>query len=287
MKKFNNKMFESIKGALNDNKSANSNYSEILRCSPGNTYTVRLVPYLEDTAKTFFHYYNHGWTSFATGQYVQALSLQTFGDRDPIAEERFRLSRMGTEEEKAKAAELRRAEKWLVSVYVVDDPTNEDNNGKVKIFRYGKQIQKIIDEAIEGEDAEEFGARIFDMGPDGVNLKIKVDKQGEYPSYTSSRFTTVGKLNLSDDEIEEVHKSAFDLETVFPAKTVDELKEMFAEHFTCADTDEGTDDSDDTPKPEPKPEPKAKKQPAMKTEKKSDESVLEDDEIEKLLEGIN
>ena len=35
--------------------------------------------------------------------------------------------------------------------------SNPDNNGKVKILRYGKQLQKIITEAIEGEDAEEFG----------------------------------------------------------------------------------------------------------------------------------
>ena len=59
----------------------------------------------------FFHYYNHGWNSFATGQYVQTLSPQTFGERDPIAEERFKVLRTGSEEEKEKMRKNTRREK--------------------------------------------------------------------------------------------------------------------------------------------------------------------------------
>ena len=199
----------------------------------GNTYTVRLLPYAKNPSNTFFHYYNHGWNSFATGQYVQTLSPQTFGERDPIAEERFKILRTGSDEEKEKVKAVRRLEKWLVNVYVVDDPSNPDNNGKVKILRYGKQLQKIITEAIEGEDAEEFGPRIFDLGAEGVSFKIKVEQQGDFPTYVSSRFTSAGKLDLSEDDQKDIYDGAFDLTEVFTLKSYDDLKEMFNEHYHC------------------------------------------------------
>ena len=95
-----NSMFASIKDSLAKPTQSSNSTSNILRLKTGNTYTVRLLPYTPEPSKTFFHYYNHGWNSFATGQYVQTLSPQTFGERDPIAEERFKVLRTGSEEEK-------------------------------------------------------------------------------------------------------------------------------------------------------------------------------------------
>lgn len=236
MSAFNNSMFQSIKAALSKSDSEGSGsatYNEIIKTTPGNTYTVRLLPFSPDPKNTFFHYFIHGWTSFATGQYVQTLSPMTFGERDPIAEERFRILRTGTEDEKEKAKAIRRSEKYLVNVYVIDDSGNPENNGKVKILRYGKQLHKIIMEAIEGEDAEEFGPRIFDLGTNGVNFKIKCENQGEYPTYVSSRFTSSGKLNLNEDEQRKIYNGVFDLTKVFTVKSQDELKQMLDEHYHC------------------------------------------------------
>ncbi len=233
MSAFNMSMFESIKGALASSNEGKSKFSEIMQTKPGNTYTVRLLPDGKSPADTFFHYYNMGWNSFATGQYVQALSPQTFGERCPINEERFRLSRTGSDEEKEKASALRRTEKWLVNVYVVDDPTNPENNGKVKMLRYGKQIQKIITEAIEGEDAAEFGARIFDLSDEGVSFKVKCEQQGDYPTYVSSRFTSAGKLNFTEEQQNEIYGQTHTLKETFPIKSTDELTEMLNEHFHC------------------------------------------------------
>jgi hypothetical protein len=245
-------MFQSIKDALASSESKGSaTFNEIMPTKVGNTYTVRLLPYAKDPSKTFFHFYNHGWNSYATGQYVQTLSPQTFGERDPISEERFRVLRTGSEEEKEKMKVIRRLEKWLVNIYVVDDPANPDNNGKVKILRYGKQLQKIITEAIEGEDAEEFGPRIFDLGSDGVSFKIKVEQQGDFPTYVSSRFTTAGKIDLSEDEQKDIYDKGFDLSEVFILKSFDELKDMLNEHYYCK-TGEAAPQSAATPaEPEP------------------------------------
>ena len=271
-------MFQSIKDALatSDNKGS-AKFNEIMPTKSGNTYTVRLLPFAKDPSKTFFHYYNHGWTSFATGQYVQALSPQTFGERDPIAEERFKVLRTGSEEEKEKMSAVRRLEKWLVNVYVIDDPTNPDNNGNVKILRYGKQLHKIITEAIEGEDAEEFGARIFDLGSEGVNFKIKVEQQGDYPTYVSSRFTPAGKIDLSEDEQKGIYEGAHDLTEVFTLKSYDELKDMFNEHYYCRTDEPAPTPTTSAPVPSETP---AEPEPAVV----SNDTVEED--IDELLKDL-
>ena len=231
---FTSSMFQSIKSALaKDESSTNSSFRDIMKLEPNKTYTVRLLPNVKQPEKTFFHYFMHGWTSFATGQYVQALSLQSFGERDPISEERYKILRLGTDEEKKKAETVTRGEKWLVNVYVIEDPTNPDNNGTVKMVRYGRQLAKIIDSAINGEESKDLGQRIFSLGADGCNLKIKVEKQGEFPTYVSSKFAFPSDLKLSESKINELYTSIHDLERVVGVKTRDELVEMWNEHFLC------------------------------------------------------
>ncbi len=231
-------MFDSIKSALAaDNDSNKSAIGDILKTPPGNTFTVRLLPYGKDPSKTFFHYYQHGWNSFATGQYTSAISLQSFGERDPIAEERYKILRTGTEEEKEKAKAIMRSEKWLVNVYVVNDPVNPENNGKVKMLRYGKQIHNIIMDAIEGEDAADLGPRIFDLGPNGVSFRVKVEKQGDYPTYVSSKFAMPGAIDgLDGEDHKSIYDGVFDLSSVFPVKSADELKTMMDEHYFVRDS---------------------------------------------------
>ena len=246
MKQFNSSMFDSIKGALASQESK-SNFSDILTMKPGNTYTVRLLPNVETPSDTFYRYFNVGWESFATGQYVQYVSPTTFEERDPILENRFKIYKHGSESDKAKVTKVKRGEKWLINAYIVDDPTDADNNGKVKMLRYGKQVDKIIREAIDGEDSVEFGGRIFDLSPDGCNFKIKVEKQGEYPTYVSSRFTTAdGDLKLSDDQIEKIYGGGFDLSSVFQIKSFEDLEAMWTEHFLVSGSN-NTEDKPDQP----------------------------------------
>lgn len=240
MSKYNlTSMFDSIKEALTSQDNKQGGLQDILQLKPGNTYTVRLLPNTKNPKQSLFHHFTHGWNSLASGKYVSAISPTTFGERDPIAEERYKVLRTGTEEEKEKMKAIRRAEQWLVNVYVIDDPSKPENNGKVKILRYGKQLGNIINSAISGDEAEEFGMRVFDLSKEGVNFKIKVEKQGDYPVYTSSRFTSVGKdLGLSGTKQDEILETTHDLENVFRVKTEDELKQMLDEHFYCKSADD-------------------------------------------------
>lgn len=263
-----NAAFQSIKKALEADKSTGG-AGDFLKTEVGNTYTVRLLP-AKDPAKTFFHHFVHGWTSYASGEYVSALSLQTFNQRDPISEERYRILRTGDDAAKKKAETIRRAEKWLVNVYVVNDPVKPENNGTIKILRYGKQLHTVIQDAIDGESAADFGEKIFDLSANGVNLKIKVEKQGEFPSYVASKFSMPAAIpGLTDEKIAKISEGVFDLTGVIASKSVDELKLMLAEHFHCNVVKDEVAASD---------KPKAAKPASVPTDA--------DDEVEKLLAGL-
>ena len=227
-------MFAQIKSALTKAPEQNSKYREILKCEVGNVYTVRILPNVEEPAKTFFHYYTHAWESFSTGQFMSMVSPTTWGGKDPIAETRYSLYKHGNKDEKAKASKVIRRENWLANIYVVNDPANPDNNGQVKLLRFGKQLHKIITDAIEGDDADEFGARIFDMTENGCNFKIKVERQGDFPTYVSSRFASPTKIKgMDEDRMGELLGESHDLESVFPVKSYDELQVVLNEHFHC------------------------------------------------------
>jgi len=229
-------MFASIKDALQKDTKPGGGMTDIMRLEKGNSYLVRLLPNTENPAKTFFHYYVHGFESFATGRYMSLVSPQTFGERDPIAEFRYKVNRQGTVAEKEKAKAIFRLEKWLVNAYVIDDPSTPDNNGKVKVLRYGKQLHNIIMEAIEGEDAGQLGERIFDTSENGCSLRVKLDDQGGFPTYVSSKFLMPGSVEgLTDTVAKEAVSKATPLDEIFNIKSYNELQAELNEHYHCID----------------------------------------------------
>jgi hypothetical protein len=234
MTSFTKSMFDDIKTSLENNSKSGGNFRDLLKTEKGNSYLVRFIPNVKEPKRTFYHYYHHGWQSEKTGQYISATCPTTWGDRCPICEERIKLYRDGTEESKKLAYLLKRKENWLVNIYVITDPKNQENNNQVKILRYGKQVQKIIDDAMSGEDADEFGAAIFDLSKDGCSLRLKVEEnEGGFPSYTSSRFLTKKAIpGMTADKIEEVHNSVFELDKLFDLMTYEDIAEMLNEHTT-------------------------------------------------------
>lgn len=296
MSNFTTSMFDAIKDALNK-ESAPRGAADILRTTVGNSYEIRILPNTTDPSKTFHHYYVYGWESFATGQYTSAVSPLTIGERDPISEARYKDSRFGSVAEKERAKAIYRSEKWLVNAYVISDPTDSDNNGKVKVLRFGKQLHKIIMAAIEGEDSKEFGAKIFDLGPDGCSLRVKVESQGDYPSYVSSRFLTPGDVGLKATRIKEIYDTTHDLGCILPVKPYEDLVSILNEHYYCSAAGAGeatestsvattpvTPDADLT---QEVPTGINSSETAYAIEDDDDNSPLDDDKIKELLAGLD
>lgn len=244
---FNANMFESIKSALESAKNKQgdgANYKNILSIAAPATYVVRLLPNIKNPGETFLHYYHHGWNSKTTGKYFSVTSPSTWGERCPVSELYFKILREGSDEEKNNAKEsLKRKENWMVNVYVVNDPKNPENNGSIKVLRYGRQLNKIIESAISGDDAVEYGAKIFDLSENGCNLRIKAelvsDKPGapKYPTYTASKFLSPSAIDgITEEKIQEAYDNIYDLQSFLDHKTTDELKEIINVHYYGQET---------------------------------------------------
>lgn len=281
-------MFDAIKESLSKKETGgNGLYKEILKFEAGKTYLLRLVPNQNAPKESIFHYYNHGWNSNATGQYVTALCPTTFGETCPIDAYYLKTYRKGTEEEKEAAKVLSRKENWMVNVYVVQDPSNPENEGKVKILRYGRELDKIITSALEGDDAKDVGVeKAFDIAG-GCTLRIKCELRTEkgraskskMVTYASSRFLAAEELDLGDDEVEAILDGAHDLKAVNRVTTPAEMQRMLDEHFfglttgSASEPEEDGVDVDDEPEPV---RPAIKSAPASRASKSIPAPVKED-----------
>jgi len=231
MSKYTSNLFESLKESLSVKTNTESSFKDFLKCEPDKTYIVRLLPNLEDNSKTRFHYWQHIFDSCSTGKKISVLCPNTYGEKCPIDEYRSKVWASKNEKLIEQSKPLRKTEKWIYNAYVISDPTNPENNGKVKILNSGTQLQKIIQSAIDGDDSQEFGFRIFDLSENGCNLRIKVEKnEGGYPTYVSSRFMSPSKIEGLDD-MDSVYESVKSLDSFFQRKTYDELKNILDVHF--------------------------------------------------------
>jgi hypothetical protein len=231
MTKYTSNLFESIKDALNKKTTTESNFKDFMKMETGKTYVVRLLPNLEAPDRTFFHYYHHMWKSVVSNNMISFLCPTTYGDKCPIEEYRSRVYRTKNETEIEKTRPIKRNESWLANVFVIKDPTNPENEGKVKILRYGRQLNKIITDAITGDDSDEYGSRVFDLSDKGCSFKIKVEQNsGGYPEYVSSKFMSPSKIDGLDN-LDDVYSSIKQLDSIFNHKTYDEIEEMLNFHF--------------------------------------------------------
>lgn len=122
----------------------------------------------------------------------------------------------------------------MVNFYVIDDNKNPDNNGKVKIFRYGQQVKDIIEEALLGTDKELYGKNIWRFN-NGCSFRIQVkansDKKDAWPSYTSSKFLPASELDLSAAKISEILDSTYNTSELFTKMSEDELAAELQKNF--------------------------------------------------------
>ena len=99
----------------------------------------------------------------------------------------------------------------ISNIYVVDDPKNPENNGKVFLFRYGQQIIDLILAAITPQFEGDPQFDPFDMWT-GANFEFRITKKDGRANYETSRFAAPGPMLTDDDEMERIWNSQYTLE---------------------------------------------------------------------------
>jgi hypothetical protein len=175
----------------------------------GNGYAViRFLPPPEGEDLAFVKLYAHAFQG-PGGWYIEN-SLTTIGQKDPVSEYNSELWNNGTDAGKELARKQKRKLTYISNIYVVKDPSNPQNEGTVRLFRYGKKIFDKIIAAMQPEFEDEVAIDPFDLWQ-GANFKLKAKNVAGYRNYDSSEFAAPGPLLPSDDAMEEIWKKQYSL----------------------------------------------------------------------------
>ena len=192
----------------------------------GNGFAVvRFLPTPQNEEMPWVSYFDHGFQG-PGGWYIEK-SLTTLNKKDPVSEYNTSLWNTGIEANKEIARKQKRRLHYVSNVYVVSDPKNPDNEGKVFLYKYGKKIFEQLKEAISPAFEDEAAINPFDLR-EGANFKIKIRKVDGYWNYDKSEFDSVAPLSEDEDKLNEVFGSAYSLtDIIAPSefKTYEELKE--------------------------------------------------------------
>ncbi len=167
--------------------------------------------------------FDHGFQG-PGGWYIDKC-LTTLNEKCPVCEHNNTLWNSGVEANKDVARKQKRRLSYIANIYVVSDPSNPENEGTVRLFKFGKKIFDKITEAMNPEFADETPLNPFDFW-EGANFKLKIRNVEGYRNYDKSEFADKSELLGGDDaKLEKIYSQEYSLKEMADRK-----------HFKAYDT---------------------------------------------------
>ena len=185
---------------------------------------IRFLPAPNNEDVPFVRVFDHGFQG--PGGWFIEKSLTTLGQDDPVSEYNTTLWNSGVESNKDQARKQKRRLSFISNIYVLKDPTNPQNEGKVFLYKYGKKIFDKLNDQMNPEFEDEKAVNPFDLW-EGTNFRLKMRNVEGFRNYDKSEFDSPAPLLDDDAKLEEVWKGQYSLqEQIDPSqfKSYDELK---------------------------------------------------------------
>ena len=177
--------------------------------------------------------FNHGFKGPSGKWYIEN-SLTTLNQKDPVSEYNSQLWNATSDDsspQRKQAREQKRRLTYISNILIISDSKHPENEGRVKLFKYGKKIfdkiSMLMDPEFEGDEA----VNPFDFWK-GANFKLRIRTVDGYPNYDQSMFESPSVLNTDDSKLEEIWKSQYSLKEFVDLKnfkSYDELKKKLNE----------------------------------------------------------
>ena len=192
----------------------------------GNGYAViRFLPEPKGEDLPWVRVFSHGFQGPAGKWYIEN-SLTTFNEKDPVSEYNSTLWNNGTEAGKEQARKQKRRLSYIANIYVVKDPANPENEGTVRLYKFGKKIFDKLNEKMNPEFEDETATNPFDFW-EGADLKLKIRNVEGYRNYDKSEFAApAALLNGDDTELEGVYNRMHSLQEFLDPKTYKSYGEL-------------------------------------------------------------
>ena len=227
--------FDAITKALEtkmtpENQQSNNKYQDDRLWKPeldktGNGYAVlRFLPAPNGEEMPWQRVWTHAFQD--KGGWFIENSLTTLNHKDPVSEENTRLWNTGIDSDKDIARKRKRKLSYYANIYVVSDPKHPENEGQVKLYKFGKKIFDKITEAMQPAFEDEQAINPFDFWK-GANFKLKIRKVDGYWNYDKSEFDSPTAIKDNDDSIQQIWDKQYALKPFLASenfKSYDELK---------------------------------------------------------------
>jgi hypothetical protein len=192
----------------------------------GNGYAViRFLPPPQGEDLPWARIWSHGFQGPGGKWYIEN-SRTTLGQADPVSELNTELWNSGVESDKEIARKQKRKLTYIANILIIKDSANPENDGQVKLFKFGKKIFDKIKDITDPQFEDEEPVNPFDFWK-GANFKLKIRNVEGYRNYDKSEFDSPSEIADSDEEIEAIWKKEHSLAAFLDAKnfkTYDELK---------------------------------------------------------------
>jgi hypothetical protein len=189
--------------------------------------TIRFLPASEKDGEDglpWVKIFSHGFQG--PGGWLIDNCLTTKNQQCPVCEHNSTLWNSGIEANKDVVRKQKRKLNYIANVYIVSDPKHPENEGKIKLFKFGKKIFDKITEAMNPQFEDETPINPFDLWK-GANFKLKIRKVEGYQNYDKSEFDSPSALSDDDAKLEKIWKDSFSLSELTgdkEFKSYDELK---------------------------------------------------------------
>jgi hypothetical protein len=165
---------------------------------------IRFLPAPEGCDLPWAQVWSHAFQG--TGGWLIDNCLTTLGKQCPVCEANRELWNTGNKDNQNIVRDRKRKLSYYSNIYVVKDPANPENEGKVFLYKFGKKIFDKITAAMKPEFDDEKPINPFDFWS-GANFKLKLVKKDGYWNYDKSEFAEPSVLLDDDDELETIYKS--------------------------------------------------------------------------------
>ena len=217
-------------GGNSEREGSDDRFWNPTRDKAGNGYAViRFLPGKEENGTPWIRYWDHAFKG-PTGQWYIEKSLTSLGQNDPLSELNMKMWNSGDESQKKIVSSRKRNLRYVANILVITDQMNPENEGQVKLYRFGKKIFDKIMAAMQPQFPDEKPINPFDMW-DGADFVIKISSENVggklLPKYDASYFKgSAALMDGDEDRLESVYNKQHAMgEWVDPAnyKTYDQL----------------------------------------------------------------
>lgn len=216
---------------------------------------IRFLPAPEGEDVPFVRYWDHAFKG-PGGWYIEN-SLTTLGQEDPASELNRDTWAQGTDDAKAVvrgtsgAPGRKRRLHFIANIYVIKDPANPENEGKVFLWDFGKKLYDKINAVMHPEFEDEQPLNPFDLW-EGANFRLRAREVDGYRNYDKSDFDKPSPLFDTDAELEAVYNNEYSLQAEIAPnkfKSYDELAERLNRVLGKAKGKVAAEDDEDDEEP--------------------------------------